>query len=211
MNMDATYSPEDNKLRLYAATRLDPELYERVKAAGYRWAPKQELFVAPRWTPEAEDLALELASEIGDEGTSLADRAEERAERFDGYSEKRGNEAEQARESVASIADNIPLGQPILVGHHSEKRARRDAQKIENGMRKAVNLWKTSKYWTARAAGVQRHADYKALPNVRRRRIKTLEAERRKYQRNVDADAKPLALWATTPDSAAVAFAKRYG
>nr|WP_130953837.1 DUF3560 domain-containing protein [Klebsiella pneumoniae] len=31
-----------------------------------------------------------------------------------------------------------PLGQPILVGHHSERRARRHAQKIENGMKRAV-------------------------------------------------------------------------
>ncbi len=43
----ATYSPEDNKLRLYPSCRLDSETYARVKAAGFRWAPKQELFVAP--------------------------------------------------------------------------------------------------------------------------------------------------------------------
>ncbi len=29
----------------------------------------------------------------------------------------------------------IPPGQPILVGHHSERRTRRDAQRIENGMK----------------------------------------------------------------------------
>ncbi|MCU1251321.1 MAG: hypothetical protein JWQ49_4350, partial [Edaphobacter sp.] len=28
----ATYSPEDNKLRLYASARLDAETYGRVKA-----------------------------------------------------------------------------------------------------------------------------------------------------------------------------------
>lgn len=52
----ATYSPEDNKLRLYASTRLDAETYARVKAAGFVWAPRQELFVAPRWTPAREEL-----------------------------------------------------------------------------------------------------------------------------------------------------------
>ena len=31
----ATYSPEDNKLRIYASQRLDRETYERVKAAGF--------------------------------------------------------------------------------------------------------------------------------------------------------------------------------
>ena len=48
----ATYSPEDNKLRLYATTRLPREVYDRVRAAGFIWAPKQGLFVAPVWTPE---------------------------------------------------------------------------------------------------------------------------------------------------------------
>lgn len=88
-SFSATYSPEDNKLRLYASTRLDPELYARVKAAGFKWAPKQDLFVAPMWTPGREDLLMELAGDIGDEDTSLVDRAEARAERFEGYSEKR--------------------------------------------------------------------------------------------------------------------------
>lgn len=37
----ATYSPDDNKLRLYAASRLDPETYKKVHDAGFRWAPKQ--------------------------------------------------------------------------------------------------------------------------------------------------------------------------
>ena len=60
----ATYSAEDNKLRLYASQRLDSETYARVKAAGFKWAPKQELFVAPMWTPAREDLLIELAGEI---------------------------------------------------------------------------------------------------------------------------------------------------
>ena len=43
-----------------------------------------------------------------------------------------------------SIADNIPFGQPILVGHDSECRARKDAQRIEDGMRRAVKMWDTA-------------------------------------------------------------------
>ena len=77
--MNATYSPEDNKLRLYSLHRLDPELYARVKAAGFIYAPKQELFVAPAWTPARENLLIELCGEIDDEDTSLVDRAEQRA------------------------------------------------------------------------------------------------------------------------------------
>jgi hypothetical protein len=188
MRYTATYSPEDNKLRLYALSRLPRDLYERVRAAGFKWAPKQELFVAPAWTPEREDLLLELAGEIGDEDTSLVERAEERADRFEDYRDKRAAEADRAHAAVSQLADAIPLGQPILVGHHSERHARRDAEKIEAGMRKAIGLWQTSQYWTDRAAGAIRHAKYKELPAVRYRRIKGLEADRRKQAKS-KADA----------------------
>lgn len=70
----ATYSPEDNKLRLYAASHLNTDLYARAKAAGFSWAPRQQLFVAPMWTPGREDLLIELAGTIDDEEpTSLAE------------------------------------------------------------------------------------------------------------------------------------------
>lgn len=190
----ATYSPDDDKLRLYASSRLDKELYERIKAAGFRWAPKQDLFYTV-WNPRAEDIAIELAGEIEDDDKTLADRAEERADRFEGYQGKRATEAERARDAVSAIADNIPFGQPILVGHHSERRARKDAEKIENGMRKAVQLWETSEYWASRAKGALAHAKYKELPKVRARRIKTIEADLRRKQREQAQSAKWVKMW----------------
>ena len=189
--MKATYSPEDNKLRLYPDGRLPREDYDRLKAAGFSWAPKQELFVAPMWTPEREDVLLTFADEIEDEDTSLVDRAEQRAERFEQYSEDRMSDAESARASVSAIADGIPMGQPILVGHHSERHARRDAERIENGMRRAVRMWETSKYWEQRAKGAIGHAKYKQDPAVRARRIKGIEADKRKRERAI-AEAEHL-------------------
>lgn len=191
----ATYSPDDNKLRLYSLGRLPEDIYRRVRAAGFIYAPKQELFVAPMWTPDREDLLLELCGEIGDEDTSLLERAEERAERFGDYSESRAEDAASAAAGVRRIADGIPFGQPILVGHHSERHARKDAERIENGMRKAVKMWETSEYWTRRAAGAVRHAKYVERPGVRSRRIKKLESERRKVAKHVERSEKLHALW----------------
>lgn len=191
----ATYSPEDNKLRFYPFARLAREDYDRIKAAGFIWAPKQELFVAPMWTPGREDLLLEWCGEIGDEDKSLVERAEERSERFEDYSESRRDDAESAHKSVAAIADHIPFGQPILVGHHSEKRARKDAERIENGMRRAVKMWEQSKYWEQRAASAISHAKYKERPDVRARRIKKIEADKRGQERGTAVACKFLALW----------------
>ena len=108
----ATYSPEDNKLRLYASERLDPETYKKTRGMGFIYAPKQGLFVAPMWTPSREDFLIEMCGEIGDEDKSLVERSEERAERFEVYSEHRAEDADRAQKAVSYITDNIPMGQP---------------------------------------------------------------------------------------------------
>ena len=195
MDLTATYSPEDNKLRLYSSVRLDKETYDRLKAAGFSWAPRQQLFVAPMWTPHRADLLMELCGEIGDEDKSLVQRSEERAERFENYSENRAKDAEQARKQVAAIAEHIPFGQPILVGHHSEKHARRDAQRIDDRMRKSIKMWDTSQYWKERAESAIGHAKYKELPAVRARRIKRIEADHRKQERYLKHARESLAAW----------------
>lgn len=193
--MKGTYSPEDDKLRLYPdeGQRLPDDVYARVHAAGYGWAPMQKLFYAV-WTPERADLLTELTGEIQDEETSLTERAETRAERFQEYKEKRAEEAESTRESVSQIVD-LRNGSPIIIGHHSERAARKDQERIENGIKKAVQLWDTAKYWEDRARGAIRHAKYKQLPTVRARRIKRLEADQRKQQRKKNEAAFYLQAW----------------
>lgn len=194
-----TYSPEDNKLRLYAGGRLPPDTYATVRAHGFIYAPKQQLFVAPMWTPAREDLLITLCGEIADEDRSLVERAADRADRFAGYRASRTRDATNAQARVEQITSGIPLGQPILLGHHSEKHARRDQARIETGMRTAIRMWDTADYWRTRAAGVIRYATFKELPAVRARRIKTLQAEQRKHQRNRTEYAKRLQFWCMDP------------
>jgi len=191
----ATYSPEDNKLRIYPDFRLPKDVYLRVRNAGFIWAPKQKLFVASAWSPSREDFLIEMCGDIGDEDTSLVERAEERADRFNDYSQKRLTEATHAHDAVNSITENIPPGQPIIVGHHSESRARRDAERIESAIKKAVTLWETSEYWTMRAKGALRHAKYKERPDVRARRINKIEADKRKRERTKSDCEQKLLAW----------------
>jgi hypothetical protein len=196
----ASYDPADNKLRLRVSERLDAETFARVKAAGFSWAPRQQLFVAGKWTPAREDLLIELAGDIGDEETTLAERAEARAERFDTYSAHREQDAEAAARAVSQITDGIPLGQPILIGHHSQRRAERDAKKIENGTRKAAKMWETAAYWLERAEGAIAHAEFKELPRVRLNRIKTIETDKRRQERSIKDAEKFMGLWNKTED-----------
>ncbi len=191
----ATYSPDDNKLRLYATQRLDEETYKKLHDLGFRWAPKQKLFVAPAWTPCREDLLLSLAGDIEDEDSTLLDRQQQRAERFSGYSDKRAGESEQVLAQVDALVSAIPFGQPILVGHHSERRARRNAKKIEDGMKRAVMLFERAEYWEDRARASLAHAKNKERPDVRYRRIKKIEADLRKVEKTLAQSQKYLTMW----------------
>lgn len=51
--------------------------------------------------------------------------------------ERRDQEGREAAAKAGAIADRIPMGQPILVGHHSERRHRRDLDRIDRNMRAA--------------------------------------------------------------------------
>lgn len=197
--MYATYSPEDNKLRLYTTTRLDAEDYKLFKDAGFISAPKQGCLVAPAWSPQREDLLLQFCDEIEEETTSLAERAEQRAERFEAYGESRAKDSSAAYQRSSEIAKRFEFGQPILVGHHSERKARRDQAKMHNAMDKSVKMSELAGRWESRAKAVLAHADYKSQPGVRVRRIKTLEAEQRSHQRDFDDANNRFVFW-SQPD-----------
>lgn len=195
MTISATYSPEDNKIRLYPSARLDPETFERVKAAGFRWAPKQELFVAPAWSCAREDLAMELAGDIEAEEMTLAERAQAKADRLEGIASRRASEASAFARRADELSQSFYMGQPILVGHHSERRARKDQERMHSAMDKATKAHKAIGYWQYRAESVERHANRKNDPRVRARRIKTLLSELRDLQRRLNEAHKALAVW----------------
>ncbi len=192
---DATYSPEDNKLRLYPHRRLDAETYQRVKTAGFKWAPKQELFVAPAWSPEREDLCIELAGEVEAETTTLAERAQTKAERYENLMKKRTRDSNAFYAAARRHSERFASGQPILVGHHSERSARKDQARADAAMSASVKAYETAKHWAYKAFATEANANYKNRDDVRQRRVKTLLAELRDLQRKNNRDHKALELW----------------
>jgi len=202
----ATYSPEDNKIRLYASTRLDAETYARVKAAGFIWAPKQELFVAPKWTPAREDLAVELAGDIEPEEMTLAERAAIKAERLDNLASKRNSQANALSSRADELSQAFYMGQPILVGHHSERKARKTQERMHSAMTGANKAHEAANYWLYRASGVEHFANMKNNPKVRANRIKTLLAELRDLQRAINQAHGAKAIWATVTTDEAIIY-----
>lgn len=69
---------------------------------------------------------------------TMRERMEHRAELRREWAAKRRGKAAAAFAKADAVASGIPFGQPILVGHHSEARHRRDVAKIDNGMAEGV-------------------------------------------------------------------------
>lgn len=87
--------------------------------------------------------------------SDYAARREARVTGLEKRAAKTAAKSEAALGKARRIADGIPFGQPILVGHHSEARARRDIAKIDSNMRKGVELGAESERLAARAAAAE--------------------------------------------------------
>lgn len=80
---------------------------------------------------------------------------ERRAELRREWAAKRASKANAAFKAAHDLAEMIPFGQPILVGHHSEKHARADAKRIENGMRSGVESQRMAVRHERKAATIE--------------------------------------------------------
>lgn len=101
-----------------------------------------------------------LASIISDRPTmTTRERKEARADRLRDWADSREAKSETAYEKSKQLADMIPFGQPILVGHHSEGRARRDAERIHSGMAQSVEHSRKADDMRSRADEIERQLD----------------------------------------------------
>ena len=81
-------------------------------------------------------------------------RQAERRERLEARAEAARNASNSAYSRAKQMADAIPFGQPILVGHHSETRDRNYRDRIGSTMRKSIELDKKAAHYDDRAAAV---------------------------------------------------------
>lgn len=128
------------------------------------------------------------------------ERLEQRAARRLQWAAGRQQKATAALARASQIADLIPLGQPILVGHHSEGRARRDRARIAAGMRAGLEAQKMADHHLAKADGLQRQVDRSIFSDDPdavdrlRERIASLEHRRGRLKR-INAEIRRGAGW----------------
>lgn len=81
-----------------------------------------------------------------------------RLERYERLANKYKGESESRFKRFEHILSFIPPGQPILVGHHSEKRHRADLERADNAMRASVEADKKSEYYAERAESMENNS-----------------------------------------------------
>ena len=90
---------------------------------------------------------------------SRRERLKAKLEKRELWADKAKGRADQHFASASRIADNIPLGQPILLGHHSERHARRDAERIRSSMTHGVEEQRLAQHHASCAAGLADQLD----------------------------------------------------
>lgn len=110
------------------------------------------------------------------------DRLEARAAKARGESESASKSASKSAHAMAGIMN----GQPILVGHHSEGRHRRDLDRMDRNMRKSIDSSREADRLASAAAAAESNAavssdDPDAVAKLRAKLAK-MEAEREAYK-----------------------------
>lgn len=109
-----------------------------------------------------------------------AERAEARRQRLEERAQRAAGEAATHDRRFRQVADMIPLGQPILVGHHSERRHRRDLERMDRSMREAARLRDLSRRLRERAAAIDDtsiRVENPDAPRLLQERVADLDAE----------------------------------
>lgn len=113
-------------------------------------------------------------------------KRQNKIERYKALALKNQSEAVKLSNEASKIQSFIPMGQPILVGHHSEKRHRRDIQKIESKMDRMSEAFNKAEYYNQKAAAAENNTsifteDPEALEKIEDK-IKALENLRDVYK-----------------------------
>ena len=148
----------------------DDAIRADLSSAGWRWRRYREAYSTNARFPR---FPKGVQIDMGGEVTYSA----ERAERLEERAEMHSAEAERRYEASHRIADGIPLGQPILVGHHSEKRHRRDLARIEGHMRASIEERKKAAHLSEQAEGSADHQQHMQAPRLIYARLASFRAD----------------------------------
>lgn len=196
---------------VYGTERGDEAARSALKAQGFKWSRSLNGWYLPRtWSASTRELRVRgLEARLGDRVTvergdlaksgTAAERAAERTARAEELAQRHTQRAERAATEADvrfgrahQIGDMIPMGQPILVGHHSEGRHRRDLERIDTNMRAGISAQQQAESEAERARSSAARAAMQTDPRAAARRLARSEAELRKVERRLTGTGKEI-------------------
>jgi len=132
--------------------------------------------------------------EHGGETMTRRERLERKLELRDEWAEKAKKRAEDRYSAAGAIANGIPLGQPVLIGHHSEKRHRRDLARIDNNMKKSFEETEKAEHHHEKANGLARQLDH-SIYSDDNDAIEALEARIAENEAKAEENKKINSAW----------------
>ena len=87
--------------------------------------------------------------------SNFEERRQNRKDRYEELADKNQQQSQERYDAARSIGSRIPMGQPILVGHHSERGHRADLKRIDNNMRKSIEHRDKARYYEDRAQTIE--------------------------------------------------------
>ena len=104
--------------------------------------------------------------------------------RYDEYAKNSKKRSDSLHAQAKEMAMVIPFGQPILIGHHSEKGDRRYREKIEKSFHQSFKEEEKSTYWQNKADSIRENTqidsdDPKAIKKLRSKIDMLLESDKR--------------------------------
>jgi len=122
------------------------------------------------------------------------ERKEARMARRAEWAEKAKAESDRRFQAAHTIADGIPMGQPILVSHHSERHARRDQERIHSNMSRGVEASDRAKHHASVAGGIAHQLD-RSIFSDDQNAIEALEARIQQHEAERESMKRVNAAW----------------
>jgi hypothetical protein len=185
-------------------SKPDESTRAALKMNGWRWSGYRKQWYNGRQSPSLPQTSLISIQEGG-----YCDYSSERAERLQRRADAHSAKADAAYQRAHAAVAMIPLGQPILVGHHSERGHRRAIARSHAAMDTSVAEMKTAERLRHDAASSARHQAYQQTPEAMQRRLDRLSADHRAMQRNDMRRARELATLGDEPSESDRAYTRR--
>jgi len=199
-----THTPADGTL--VDGTARGDGAGEILKVHGFRWSSRIGCWYLPHSRDHAPkldvitrtanalraanfDLVVEVDTLPRDAQAAEDDRTHRmssRAERLDELADRAQADSDDAETRAREISARIPFGQPILVGHHSEARHRRDLDRIDKLHRAEFESHQAANELARKAEASRAAEALRKNPLAVNRKIAALTVQRDKVQRSLD-------------------------